>query len=83
MAIAEGRVRMAAPTLTAILAGDAKQGRRCRRRAVRGHPLGGKMPVFCHPRRPDQGLVHITIAGLHRARRGAMHGSGRASRWRR
>ncbi len=68
VAIAEGRVRMAPPTLAAILAGDAKKGDVIGAARIAGIMAAKKtsdLIPLCHPVGSDQGF------GRHRARRGA------------
>ena len=59
VAIAEGRVRMAAPTLTTILAGDAKKGDVIGAARIAGIMAAKKtsdLIPLCHPVEPDQGF---------------------------
>jgi cyclic pyranopterin monophosphate synthase len=73
VAIAEGRVRMAAPTLTAILAGDAKKGDVIGAARIAGIMAAKKtadLIPLCHPVgltkvsvdiAPDQALPGLTV----------------------
>ena len=68
VAIAEGRVRMGASTLAAILAGDAKKGDVIGAARIAGIMAAKKtadLIPLCHALKPDQGF------GRHCARRGA------------
>ena len=73
VAIAEGRVRMAAPTLTTILAGDAKKGDVIGAARIAGIMAAKRTPdliPLCHPVgltkvsidiTPDQALPGLTV----------------------
>jgi cyclic pyranopterin phosphate synthase len=75
LAIAEGRVRMAAPTLTAILAGDAKKGDVIGAARIAGIMAAKKtadLIPLCHPVgltkvsidiAPDMSLPGLTVRG--------------------
>ena len=82
VAIAEGRVRMAAPTLATILAGDAKKGDVIGAARIAGIMAAKKtsdLIPLCHPVSLDQGFgrhcARPRAARPHGAGRGAMRGS--------
>ena len=82
VAIAEGRVRMAASTLATILAGDAKKGDvigAARIAGIMAAKRTADLIPLCHPVGLTKVSVDITpdqaLPGLDRAGRGAMRGS--------